>query len=164
MATAIITSVIRTIDDYAITINGDYVSNRSNVLRRITAAIHEAFGAGSHVLLDDEGNPVDGRTIGIRFENPYITNGRYTLTYSVRGERICDIKSLCGIPRAVYDERVVRQLVERALGQVGIALGEMVGFKFPNFFSADVRVTVATTNEQQAVVVIDIQDKGEADK
>lgn len=159
MATAIITSVIRTIDDYAISINGDYVSNRSNVLRRITAAVHEAFGAGSHVLLDDEGKPVDSRTFGVTYESPYVTDGRYTLTYTVRGDRICDIKSLCGIPRCTFDERVVRRVVDRALGQVGMALGEMVGFKFPNIFNATVRVTVATTDEQHAIVVIDIQDK-----
>lgn len=159
MATAIITSVIRTIDDCAISISGDYVSNRSNVLRRITAAIHEAFGAGAHILLDDTGKPINGQTIGIKFECPYVSDGRYTLTFSIKGERICDIHSLGAIARPVYDERVVRQLVERALGQVGIALGEMVGFKFPNFFSADVRVTVATTDEQHTTVVIEITDK-----
>ena len=159
MATAIITSVTRTIDTYATSINSEYVSNYSNVLRRITAAIHEAFGSGAHILLDDDGKPINGQTFGIRFENPCVSDGRYTLTFSVKGDRICDIHSLGNIARPIYDERVVRQVVERALGRVGIVLGEMTGFKFPNIFSADVRVTVATTDEQHATVVIEITDK-----
>lgn len=162
MATAIITSVTRSIEDYAISVSGDYVSNRSNVLKRITAAIHQAFGSGSHILIDDTGKPYNGQTIGIEYENPYVSDGRYVLTFSIRGERLCDIHSLGGIARPVYDERVVRQLCSRALGQVGIAIGEMVGFKFPNIFSADVHVTVATTDEQHAIVVVAITDQSKA--
>lgn len=159
MATAIITSVTRTIDDYAITINTEYVSNRSNVLRRIAAALYEAFGAGAHILIDEDGKPYNGQTIGVKYENPMVSDGRYVITYSLKAERLCEFHSLGNIVRPVFDERVVRQVVERALGRVGIALGEMVGFKFPNLFSADVRVTVATTDEQHATVVIEITDK-----
>jgi len=159
MATAIITSVARQIDDYAISVSGDYVSNRSNVLRRVTAAIHEAFGSDAHILLDDTGKPHNGQTIGIRYENPFVSDGRYVLTFSIKGERICEFHHFGNIVRPIYDERVVRQLVERATGRVGNAIAEMVGFKFPNIFTANVRVTVATTDEQHATVVVEITDK-----
>lgn len=159
MATAIITSVSRTIDDYAISINSEYVTNRSNVLRRIAAALYEAFGAGAHTLIDEDGKPFNGQTIGVKYENPMVSDGRYVITYSLKAERLCEFHNFGSIVHPVFDERVVRQVVERALGRVGIALGEMVGFEFPNFFSADVRVTVATTDEQHATVVVEITDK-----
>ncbi|PKQ16746.1 MAG: hypothetical protein CVT67_02950 [Actinobacteria bacterium HGW-Actinobacteria-7] len=165
MATAIIKPVIKdkTVKSkvylYATSISGDYVSNHLNIGRRLKEDLHDAFGAGAHILVDANGKPYNGQTIGIDGEPPTVSDGHYRFEYHLKADRLCRVWYSSGAAQTIYDERVVKQVVDLATRRIGMAVSQMIGFKFPSFIDADLEVTVVTSDEQHATVVIEIQDK-----
>ena len=165
MATAIIKPVVKaktvtsTLEIYATSINGDYISNHTNIGRRLVKTLHRAFGAGAHILVDTNGKPYNGQTIGIDGEPPTASDGHYRFEYHLKADRLCRVWYSSGAAQTIYDERVVKQVVDLATRRIGMAVSQMVCFKFPSFIDADLEVTVITSDEQHATVVIEITDK-----
>jgi hypothetical protein len=161
MATSIITSTIRQIDDYALSVNGDYLSNRTFLLGHLTAAVKSVLGSvPSRPLLDASGGLYDADTTEVSLSSASVLGGVRRIVLSIKADHLCDISAEKNGDVAVYDERVVNKVSRRVAGHAAIALAEMAGSRFPNTLRADVHLLVATTDEQHATVVVEITDKG----